>query len=287
MLARIEVRRSPTIGAIAGLGLILLMILGFAVPAGAGENSKHDRDISTLYATGQSGTVLLAIDVEEGTTVVVGPTGQAGSLALAISPDGRAAYTVAKFKSPQAQLAKIDLATGAATLVGNPLGGNLQVMGLTFSPDGVLYAGGDFDPSSPTFNSLYTIDLSTGAATRVGSFGVGLMKSNFIMSFAWDSKGNLFGASMMSLYKIHRTRTTNAAAKVVDFVGSAAVMGIAVGEDCSFYAADFIGPPNLSTIYGVNVETGFLTPHFNTGIANVHNIALKPELERFRHDEND
>ncbi|HEV2034649.1 MAG TPA: hypothetical protein VGU71_10715, partial [Candidatus Dormibacteraeota bacterium] len=88
-------------------------------------------------------------------------------------------------------------------------------------------------------------------------------------------------------YRIHRTRTTNAATKVGNCVGSSAVMGIAVGEDGSFYAADFIGPPNLSTIYGVNVETGFLTPHFNTGIANVHNIAFKPELERFRHGEND
>jgi hypothetical protein len=276
---------------IAGLAVALLMILGFAIPAAAGESSNHHRDNSMLYATGQAGTVLLAIDVKEGTTAVIGPTGQAGSLALAITPDGRAAYTVAKFKSPQAQLAKIDLATGAATLVGNPLGGNLQVMGLTFAPDGVLYAAGDFDPASPTFNSLYAIDLNTGAATRVGSLGAGPTKLDFIMSFAWDSEGNLYGASMMSLYRINRTRATNAATKVVDFVGSSLVMGIAIGKDGNFYAADFVGPPTLplltSKIYKVDLETGFLTPLFNTGIANVHNIAFKPDPEQDRQDKND
>jgi hypothetical protein len=262
------------------------MVLGFALPAAARENSKHDRDSSTLFATGRIGTVLLAIDVETGLTTEIGPTGQPGSIALAITPDGRAAYTVAKFSSLLAQLAKIDLATGAATLVGSsPMGGNLQVMGMTFSPDGVLYAAGDFTvgpPVSPTFNSLYTIDLTTGLATFVGSFGVGSTKSNFIMSFAWDSDGNMYGASMMSLYRIHRHRTTNAATKVVDFVGSSRVMGIAVADD-RFYAADFVGPlPNVSKIYGVNLETGLLTPLFSTGIAFVHNIGFSSDHERQR-----
>jgi hypothetical protein len=281
---------------IAGLALALLMILGFAVPAAAGENPKHDRNNSTLFATGGIGTVLLAIDLENGTTTVIGPTGQPGSIALAISPDGKAAYTIAKavagfppeVTGADAQLAKINLATGAATLVGGPMGGNLSVMGMTFAPNGVLYAAGNFDTSSPTFNSLYTIDLTTGAATRVGSFDVGLMQSDFIMSFAWDSEGNLYGASMMSLYRIHRHTATNAATKVVDFVGASAVMGIAIGEDDNFYAADFVGPlPAVSRIYGVNIETGLLTPLVNTGIDFVHNIGFNSERERQRNDETD
>ncbi len=61
---------------IAGLGLALLLILGAAVPAAARQNSKHDHHNSTLFATGQLGTALLAIDVERGTTKVIGPTGQ-------------------------------------------------------------------------------------------------------------------------------------------------------------------------------------------------------------------
>jgi hypothetical protein len=281
---------------IAGLAVGLLMVLGFAIPAAAGENPNDGRIGSTLFATGQIGTVLLAIDVEKGTTAIVGPTGQPGGVALAITPDGKSAYTVASavtgfpagVNGLNAQLAKIDLKTGAAKLVGGPMGGNLSVMGMTFAPNGVLYAAGDFNPSSPTFNSLYTIDLTTGAATRVGSFDVGLMKSNFIMSFAWDSEGNLYGASMMSLYRIHRHRTSNAATKVVDFVGASKVMGIAIGGGGSFYAADFIGPlPADSRIYRVNIRTGLLTPLVNTGIAFVHNIAFTPERERDRNDKND
>ena len=76
---------------IAGLALALLLILGAAVPAAARQNSKHDHHNSTLFATGQLGTALLAIDVERGTTKVIGPTGQPGSIALAITRNGRAA----------------------------------------------------------------------------------------------------------------------------------------------------------------------------------------------------
>jgi hypothetical protein len=277
---------------IAGLALALLLILGAAVPAAARQNSKPDHHNSTLFATGQIGTALLAIDVERGTTRVIGPTGQPGSIALAITRNGKAAYSIASavtgfppgIDGANAQLAKIDLATGAATLVASPMGGNLSVMGLTFAPNGVLYGVGDFNPQSPTFNSLYRIDLHTGLATRVGSLGAGPNDTDFIMSLAWDSDDNLYGASMTALYRIHRNRTTNMATKVVDFVGSSLVMGIAIDEDGSFYAADFVGPPTFSTIYRVDVETGFLTPLFNTGIAFVHNIAFKPDTSDSHHD---
>jgi hypothetical protein len=294
---------------IAGLALAALMVLGFAVPAAASENSKHDRDNSTLFATGLAPTavpggnrVLLAIDVERGTTTVIGPAVGSlapNSLALAITPDGTAAYTIANsFSAAAAQLAKIDLATGAQTLVGRPIGADLKIMGMTFSPDGVLYAAGDFVTTSPTFNSLYTIDLRTGAPTRVGSLGAGPNATDYIMSFVFDSHGNMYGASPKALYKIHlpdaeggEARTQEAgqgaqalATKVVGFIGSAQVMGIAIGEDGNFYAADFVPAPTRSTIYGLNVETGFLTPLFKTGIANVHNIAFVPERQRGHHE---
>ena len=287
--------RLPDMRRIAGFALALLLILGAAVPAAAREKSKHDHHNSTLFATGRIGTALLAIDVERGTTSVIGPIGQPGSIALAITRNGKAAYSIASavtgfppgIDGANAQLAKIDPETGAATLVGSPMGGNLSVMGMTFAPNGVLYGAGDFDPQSPTFNSLYTIDLHTGLATRVGSLGAGPNPTDFIMSFSWDSDGNLYGASMTALYRIHRNRTTNMATKVVDFVGSSLVMGIAIDEDGSFYAADFVGPPTLSTIYRVDVETGFLTPLFNTGIAFVHNIAFNPNASDSHHDKDD
>jgi hypothetical protein len=97
----------------------------------------------------------------------------------------------------------------------------------------------------------------------------------------------MFGASRMSLYRIHRHRPTNAATKVVDFVGSSNVMGIAMA-DGTLYAADFVGPlPTVSKIYAVNIETGLLTPLFNTGVAFVHNIGFNSERDRQGNDEND
>jgi hypothetical protein len=285
---------------IAGLAIAALMVLGFAVPAAASENSSHDRD--TLFATGLAPTAvsggnrtLLAIDVRRGMTTVVGPASGSlapTSLALAITPDGTAVYTIAySFNPAKAQLAKIDLATGAQTLVGRPIGADLKIMGITFSPDGVLFAAGDFATTSPTFNSLYTIDLTTGAPTRIGALRTGPSPMDYIMSLAFDSHGNMYGASETALYRIHppdveggKVRDQAAgqdvqalATKVVGFIGSSLVMGIAIGENGNFYAADFVPAPTYSTIYRLNVETGFLAPLFDTGIANVHNIAFIPE----------
>jgi hypothetical protein len=122
------------------------------------------------------------------------------------------------------------------------------------------------------------------------------------MSFAFDSAGNMYGASMMALYRIHPPRTTDVrggeaqsqeagqgdealATKVVDFVESpvrpSAVMGIAFGQDGRFYAADF---RPTSTIYAVDIETGFLKPLFPSTTAFVHNIAFIPQRQRVHHE---
>lgn len=296
--SKLEVRRfliaivlAVTAALVLGAGLAYI-IKGSTVVAA----SKHAGDNSTLFATGLAPTAvpgghraLLAIDVKGETTTVIGPASGSlapASLALAITPDGTAAYTIAySFNPAAAQLAKIDLATGAQTLVGSPIGADLKIMGMTFSPDGVLYAAGDFVTTSPTFNSLYTIDLATGAPTRVGSLGTGPTPMDYIMSLVFDSHGNMYGASETALYKIHlrgaRTQAAGQGAqalatRVAGFIGSSLVMGIAIGEDGKFYAADFVPAPTHSTIYSLDVETGFLTPLFNTGIANVHNIAFIP-----------
>src|SRR5207245_4784950 len=110
---------------IAGLALALSLILGAAVPAAARQNSKHDHHNSTLFATGQLGTALLAIDVERGTTKVIGPTGQPGSIALAITRHERAAYRTPsaapgcapRIDRAHPQRTRVDGRTGAATSV--------------------------------------------------------------------------------------------------------------------------------------------------------------------------
>jgi hypothetical protein len=259
--------------------------LGTPVGAASNESTAHAQANATLFATGQQGAELLRIDVVKRTVEVVGPTGiSPQNLALAILPGWRAAYTIAHTQDPAlAHLARIDLATGAMTLVGsNPLGQNLFVMGMTVSRNGVLYAAGDFMAKSPTFNSLYTVDLSTGLPTHVGSFGFGSSMRDFIMSLSFGPSGQLYGSSQKAIYRIDTT--TGTATKVADIKGAALlngvtrVMGLAFDQRGDLYACDFMpidaSHPMGSTIYTVDLATGQFTPLIRTGVAFVHNIAF-------------
>jgi hypothetical protein len=259
--------------------------LGTAAEGASNESTAHAKANATMFAMGEKGAELLRIDVVKRTLEVVGPTGAAPqNLALAILPGWRAAYTIAHSQDPNlAHLARIDLATGVITLVGgNPLGQNLFVMGMAVSRNHVLYAAGNFMTMSPTFNSLYTIDLSTGVPTRVGSFGVGSSMRDFIMSLSFDPSGQLYGASQNAIYWIDTH--SGAATKVADIKGAALlngvtrVMGLAFDQRGDLYACDFMpidaAHPAGSTIYSVDLNTGEFTPLIRTGVAFVHNIAF-------------
>src|SRR5262249_40239861 len=136
------------------------------------------------------------------------------------------------------QLATIDPKTGAATLFGVPVPG-LSVMAIAFAPNGTLYAIGDCNPApmtfectpgtDPTYNSLYTVDVTTGAFARVGSTGA----PQFFMDLAFDHNGNLFGVTTTLnpsvapaiLYRIDLL--TGTATRIVSLVGSNFIMGLA------------------------------------------------------------
>ena len=173
----------------------------------------------------------------------------------------------------KAQLATLDLDTGAATLVGSPLGQNLLIMGMTCSPDGTLYAVGQADSNNAEFNSLYTVNRETGLASRVGSPGVvvpGGVYSGFFMALDFAPDGTLYGANTSALYSIDPL--TGQATKVRDFAGVSMVMGLAIAKDWNFYVSDYVAQ---SFVYAVDINTGMATPVLNTGLAKVHNIAFK------------
>jgi outer membrane protein assembly factor BamB len=240
--------------------LVFLVTLGVSLTAAAEENS-------TLFGTAEFGKLLAAIDVTTGTATPVGYMGYPQCLSLAIKPDGTAAYSVCKMSSTSSsQLARIDLETGVATLVGQRMRTNLDIMGMTFSPDGVLYAGGNLKT-----NSLYTINLVTGAPTLVGRFGV----DPYLMSFAFDGSGRMFGASIGALYEINPA--TGAATHVADFVGASMVMGIAFDQYDTLFAANWMPESAGSSVYEIDMSTGDATLVLNTGLAHVHNIAFKPQ----------
>jgi len=203
------------------------------------------------------------------TTNVVGSFGAGGCASLARSSSGTI-YSVCgpgivKPDLPQ-QLNVVDVKTGKITPIGNPFQG-LQVMGLEFSPDGTLYAVGDANPASPTFNSLYTVDLTTGAFSRIGSTGV--PAPEFIMDFAFDKSGTMYAASSHALFTIDRKSGT--ATKVTDFVGGGDIMGLSYdAKQNRLYASDWKMP--RSALYLVDVQTGFLTPVASIGYPLSHGL---------------
>jgi DNA-binding beta-propeller fold protein YncE len=207
------------------------------------------------------------------TITPIGPMDAVGCASLARSPSGTL-YSVCgpgilKPDQPQ-QLATVDTKTGKATPFGKPITG-LQVMAVKFAPDGTLYAVGDANPASPTFNSLYTVNPKTGEFTRVGSTGV--PAPEFFMDFAFDSNGTMYGASSHALFTIDPKVGT--ATKVTDFVGGAEVMGLSynAAQD-RLYATDFKEPN--SAFYLVDSRTGFLTPLAAMGYPFAHGLMTAP-----------
>jgi hypothetical protein len=244
----------------------LLAIVPAILYCAAASGCRRAPDL--LYASAEMGTKMIQIEVQDAsriTTNLIGQTGTVGCISMALSPAG-ALYSMCGpgFGSPgPQQLATIDLATGHANLFGTVVNG-LTVMAMKYALDGTLYAAGDSNPSSPTFNSLYRVD-ATGAFTRIGSTSA----PAFFMDFAFDSAGTMYGATSLALYTIDRK--TAAATKVVDFVGGSAIMGLAFGvEDKKLYASDFKTP--ISDLYTVETKTGILTPIGALGYANSHNL---------------
>jgi hypothetical protein len=232
-------------------------------------------------ATGAA-TQLVAANLEARRVRVIGSTAFPFSAALAFCPSegedrqDAVTYTMINTFDPTAQLAKLDLRTGAATKVGSPRGQGLNIMGMTCSADGTLYAIGQSDPTNIDFNSLYTVDRETGFASRIGSTGVNDPTrdpgfSGFLMALAFAPDGTLYGVNTGTLFRVDRF--TGVATKSVDLVAVGMVMGLAIDEDGKFYVADWV---TGSKIYGLDLDTGMATPILNTGLDYVHNIAFKP-----------
>jgi len=257
----------------AVLTLLLSLVLS---PVALAEDPGLLYGTAGIGGTGQHlGTELVAFNLQAGSIRTVGNVGYPDSRALAFCRPGGRPHTITNMgNGGLAQLATLNLGTGAATLVGSPLGEDLKIMGVVCSPDGTLYAVGQTSSAHPNFNSLYTVDRKTGLATRVGSTNVfvatGAAFNGFIMALDFAPDGTLYGVNTKSLYTIDPS--TGLAAKVADFQGVTMVMGLAIGKDWSFYVSDYVAQ---SKIYAVNQVTGAATPVLDTGLGFIHNIAFK------------
>jgi glucose/arabinose dehydrogenase len=263
-------------------GLVTSALLAAALPVTAGvlapaaamaaASAGQDGAQQVFYTTSGAGTGLpngaeiFAVTVTGATVTTrdVGPThgGDCGSLAL--SPRGTL-YSMCGPLFGAQQLATINQKTGRATLFGVPVPG-LAVMALAFR-GGTLYAVGDCNPAPVTFectpgpaayNSLYQVNVTTGAFTRIGATGA----PQFFMDLTIDPHGTMLGVTTTLnpsvtpavLYRINPA--TGQATKLVNLVGSNSVMGLAFGRDGNLYATDNPQNPGL---YRVNPTTGFET----------------------------
>jgi hypothetical protein len=278
-------KRSLIMGAVSvGRGLRALMTsamlfaalaitgAGIAPSAASTLGAGQDGAASVFYTTSgagnglQNGAEIFAITVR-GVTVTtrdIGAThgGDCGSLAL--SPGGRL-YSMCGHLFGAQRLATINPHTGRAHQFGVRVRG-LAVMALAFSPGGTLYAVGDCNPAPVTFecvrdkdfNALYTVNVRTGAFTRIGPTGA----AQFFMDLTFTSNGTMLGVTTTVnpsttpaiLYRINPG--TGKATKLVTLTGSNLVMGLAFGRDGALYGTDFTPTSNL---YRIDPTTGLET----------------------------
>ena len=251
----------------------VLAVTAAGIPAAAAAQSAgHGGVASVFYTTSGAGNGLpngaeiFAITVSGATVTTrdVGPTygGDCGSLAL--SPHGTL-YSMCGSLFGIQQLAVINKQTGRADQFGVKVPG-LAVMAMAFGPNGTLYAVGDCNPDPVTFeciadkdfNALYTVNMHTGAFTRIGPTGA----PQFFMDLTFDSHGTMLGVTTTVnpsttpaiLYRINPAKGT--ATKLRTLTGSNAVMGLAFGRNGTLYGTDFTPTSHL---YRIDPNTGLQT----------------------------
>jgi outer membrane protein assembly factor BamB len=239
-----------------------------ATPAANEDDQTRHVFYALAFSSGAGELWAIEVTGAKITTTDIGPI-KTGCATLATSPSGTLMSMCGALFGNQ-QLTTFDTKTGLAAPFGVPVPG-LAVMAMAFGPDGTLYAVGgcypngnpndlntDCSSSNPNFNSFYTVNVATGAFTRVGSTGA----SEYFMDLAFDRDGNLWGVTSclnpcyapVVLYRINPE--TGAATKVVNLVGSNTVMGLTFARDGKLYATDFTGNSGL---YVIDPKTGFET----------------------------
>jgi len=196
-------------------GILMAVLSASAVGCSGHATGGVDRFYGIVNSPAADGK-LVSIDVRGPNDVTITPIGTIGtfgctsvaqsSQGILYSVCGPSNFVDSQHKyfcmTPgQQRLTTIDPKTGHATMFGAPVE-KLNVMALELAPDGTLYAVGDANPASPTFNTLYTVDQKTGAFTPVGSTGV--RQPDFFMDLAFDARGTMYGASMFGLFTIDR-----------------------------------------------------------------------------------
>ena len=207
-----------------------------------------------IYSTHGDGTRLGTIDPNTGIGTDVGAFGTSDTWAAAFDDGTGILYTFTNGFSGNAQLATVNLSTGATTSIGSGTG--TSMISLEVAGDGIMYGVG-FDDQL-----LYQINKSTGAATAIGNTGI-----YALMDLAFNSAGTLYGTVDNHLWTINTGTGASTLLGTILGVPSSTDMGIMFDDNDVLYATNYDSNGTLMTIdlntlnSKVVGSTGFYFPH--------------------------
>jgi hypothetical protein len=207
-----------------------------------------------MYSSGADGTTLVRINTTTAVGTTIGALGTTATYAGAFDPTTGEFYTLAN-SYLNAQLASVNLTTGAATVFGAPVG-IPDMMVMEVAADGTMYT------ASWSTNTLYTMNKSTGVATPIGALGFGS-----VMDFAFDNSGTLYAVNSTQLWTVNTA--TGAGTLLTNLTGpSSCIMGLSFDSANNLFGTDYCSAN--SPLYAINRITGVETSVGFTGIANPH-----------------
>jgi len=219
----------------------------------------HTAGWSATFYSGSNNNTLVKFDTDTGIGTVIGPMGFGGIFAGAFSPTGTF-YTVTNTYGGSSSLATVNLATGQATPIASLPRDDIDM--LQFSSSGTLYASQG--------RVLYTVDIGTGALTRIGPFGSEIMD---MMDLAVDSDGRMFGVADpndgTSPSRFYSIDTSTGAATFLFQTTEPCIMGLAFDGADNLFGTRFCGTQS-SPFYKIDLAAKSVSVVGMSGIPNPH-----------------
>ena len=225
----------------------------------------HTAGWSATFYSGSTNNTLVKFDTDTGIGTVIGPMGFGGIFAGAFSPTGTF-YTVTNtYAEPTvdvpspSSLATVNLATGQATPIASLPRNDIDM--LQFSSSGTLYASQG--------SALYTVNIGTGALTRIGAFG----GFGDMMDLAVDSAGRMFGVAdpnnNTSPSRFYSIDTSTGAATFLFQTTEPCIMGLAFDGADNLFGTRFCGTQS-SPFYKIDLAAKSVSVVGLSGIPNPH-----------------
>jgi DNA-binding beta-propeller fold protein YncE len=253
-----------------GIGALVVLAL-LLVPGTAQQQDKQLRLLGSSWREGEE-SVLYDIDVNTG--IASSPRNTVKHLTgLAFDRGGRLYGLTTYDSTAPNSLVRIDPNDGAITVIGATGLASMYEGDLAFDPvSGQLYALYDTHPAQ----TLFTVDLTSGRATPVGTFsGVAVAD---ISAMGFDQAGQLFAIETEHdlVLRIDKTNAT-----ILSSVPLSHPLGYTAGlayhpEQERWYVADG-NQDGTNTLYTIDLGTGRMTIVGGTQIATgISGLVFRP-----------